>query len=106
GYYDTVSRTHGFVRDSGGTITVFDPPSSVATSVTGINAGGAIVGNYGDGSGSGWHGFVRANDGTFTEFDVPGNLGSNTYATSINAKGAIAGYYQDTNYSFHGFLRF
>jgi uncharacterized membrane protein len=40
---------------------------------------------------------------TYTTFDPSGSTG--TYASSINAKGAITGFYYDSNHVSHGFVR-
>ena len=63
----------GKARD--GSITTFDPPGSVGTFPTGINAAGTITGYYGETTGTPFtvfHGFLRARDGTITIFGVPG----------------------------------
>ena len=49
---------HGFVRDPSGTSVVFDPPGSVRTTVSGVNASGMVVGQWRDSSGFP-HGFLR-----------------------------------------------
>jgi uncharacterized membrane protein len=41
---------------------------------------------------------------TFTTFDVPGAV-NGTYPYGINPRGEITGYYIDTNFVYHGFLR-
>jgi hypothetical protein len=76
---------------------------------TSLNEHDEIVGYYTFGSGDIPHGFVRAADGTITSFDPPGvpASGGATYAFSINATGAIAGYYLGGVFPFtnHGFVR-
>lgn len=51
---------------------------------------------------------MRAADGTITSFDAPG-AGSGayqgTFAFSINASGAITGYYWDASLEYHSFVR-
>ncbi len=49
---------------------VFDPPGSITTYATAINAHGLIVGRYYD-SNIVRHGFLRTVDGTITPFDEP-----------------------------------
>jgi hypothetical protein len=49
------------------------------------------------------HGFLRAANGTFTTFDPLGSI--DTQPFSINAGGAITGFYIDASFVFHGFLR-
>ena len=57
------------------------------------------------------HGFLRTPDGKVTSFEAPGaglghGLDQGTVAYSINDLGVIAGQYQDSNYVFHGFVRY
>ncbi|HEY2444962.1 MAG TPA: hypothetical protein VGI20_04415 [Rhizomicrobium sp.] len=101
-YLDASSVQHGFVRDSDGVITSFDPPNSVGTQALGINGRGSITGNYYDGSYV--HGFVRRADGTIKTIDPIESL--DTYPESINNKGSIAGYYFDrSSGASYGFVR-
>ena len=94
---DGIGPFRGFVRDAAGTITTFAAPSSTSTDARSINAAGAITGSYVGGSLSsyGTHGFVRDPAGNFTSFDAdPGISGPQaTNARSINAGGAVTGYY-------------
>ncbi|HEV3036305.1 MAG TPA: hypothetical protein VHA33_00705 [Candidatus Angelobacter sp.] len=94
---------HGFVRDPQGTFTMFDFPGGTETiGGQGINATGAITGNFYDANRV-LHGFVRDPQGTFTSFDPLGSTLTN--AESINTAGTITGYYVDTSRVFHGFVR-
>jgi hypothetical protein len=97
----TCSGTHGYLRTPGGTITSFDPPGSIATSPYGINAAGAITGNFFTGSTT--HGFVRHPSGTIVTFDVPGSTA--TFPWEINSSGVIIGSYVDAKSVTHGFVR-
>jgi len=74
---------------------------SIDTIPQSINRAGVITGTYTDAQGY-RHGFLRARDGSFTTFDPAGSV--STLATAINARGEIAGYYQDQTAT-HGFLR-
>lgn len=126
-FFDVNQVYHGFVRDPGGHYTVFDAPGSgtgmgQGTVGQGINIQGAITGQYFDGANVA-HGFVRAADGTITTFDAPGAGASGTsgdggigtfeiatyvqgtYPESINNLGEIAGFYIDSNWVWHGFVR-
>jgi len=100
--------THGFVRDSDGTITDFDVPGAgngqyQGTFAQSINAQGVITGYYIDQSGH-VHGYLRATNGTVTSFDVPG--ATDTWAWSMNDKGAITGYWSpDRSYHYQAFVR-
>ena len=111
---DAGSVYHGYLRAPGGKVTTFDAPGAgtgagQGTFPAGINSFGAIEGNYVD-AGNVTHGFVRAPFGTIYTFDAPGadtTPGNNggTYPQSINALGAISGYYRDANNVNHGFVR-
>jgi hypothetical protein len=79
-----------------------------------INEKGEIAGYYilhlGTQGDSAPHGFVRAADGTITTFDVPESFFQGmflgTLAFSINAAGAITGfYYKPQSQISHGFVR-
>jgi hypothetical protein len=68
--------SHGFLRTSGGTLTVFDAPgagtvNSQGTDSQGINASATIVGSFLDQQYVS-HGYTRTLSGAFTTFDVPG----------------------------------
>src|SRR6266545_562428 len=95
-----------------------DYPSAVATSLSGINARGDIVGNYVDSNGM-FHGFVLRDgafatidvpraawgyvieNGVFTRFRVPGsNL---TAVWDVGPEGALVGVYRNSAGT-HGFL--
>jgi hypothetical protein len=96
GYYfdSNSSKTHGFVRHTGGDITTFDGPGALETYGTfpaGINAKGEISGYYGT-SGA-VHGFFRDKDGNITAFDVPNAVAfEGTFASGINSSGEIVGF--------------
>jgi N-acetylneuraminic acid mutarotase len=120
-YIDNNLVSHGFVRASDGVITEFDAPgagtaANRGTAAMSINDAGTIAGFYTTGSyltNSTYHGFVRALDGTITTVDAP-NAGSGegvnsskqgTSVFAINASGALAGSYKDSNSVEHGFVR-
>jgi hypothetical protein len=104
-YSDSQQILHSFIRTSGGMLTEFDPPSATGSDAFCINDGGGVAGGVLDVNGS--HGFVRAADGSFTIFDPTGNASqvSAVFPIQINASGAIAGTYSDTNFVNHGFFR-
>jgi hypothetical protein len=71
---------------------------------------GVIVGFYTDAN-IVPHGFLRAPSGHITSFDAPGaglgsGLNQGTVAYAINDLGVIAGQFQDSNYLYHGFVRY
>ena len=94
------------------TFITFDVPSAVTgpglgTLAFGINASGAILGNYADAS-IVLHGFLRAPDGAITTIDAPGaatGYGQGTHAGGLNNAGEITGSYVDVNNANHGYLR-
>jgi hypothetical protein len=51
------------------------------------------------------HGFVRAADGTVVTFDAPGAGTGGTNAFDISPSGEAMGWYLDSNFTFHGFVR-
>ena len=119
-YADSNNVFHGFLRMPDGTITKINVPGAgkgsgqgtfacpgTSICIGGINAAGAISGNYIDSSNVN-HGFLRMPDGTITKFDVPGagkGSGQGTIPYGINPEGAITGWYIDSGGVSHGFLR-
>ena len=93
----------GFLRAADGTITLFTPVAPSAGVVpTGLNDAGMIGGFYVALS-AGGHGFIRRPNGTFTTFGLPDV--QFIIPLSINAGGAVTGYYQASVYTTsHGFL--
>ena len=94
-----------FVRSSDGLITTFSSPGTLVSAHLGINAAGAVFGNYPlPASPTGSHGFVRSEEGIVSSFDP--DRSSSTTATGINDSGVITGYYSDeTGKVVSGFLR-
>jgi hypothetical protein len=89
-----------YLLTSTGGLTKFRIPS--ATFVV-INDGGAVAGTY-DPDGT-QEGFLLASDGTVTPIIPPGAGASGTLVSSMNAKGAITGYYGGATLFYHGFQR-
>jgi hypothetical protein len=126
-YTDTNGNSHGYLRASDGTFTIFDPPGRIAlfnSRFTGptplyMNPRGVITGAYFQASGNLTGGnnrvFVRATDGTFTTFDaVPYPDGKPSlgipcctwsFPAGITPSGAITGAFNDGFNLNHGFLR-
>jgi hypothetical protein len=51
---------------------------------------------------------AESSTSTFTTFEVPGagkGVYQGTYALSINTAGPVTGYYIDSNFAYHGFIR-
>jgi hypothetical protein len=109
-YFDASNVSHSFVRTPNGTIAEFDAPGAgiapfqgtYPANLSGINPGGASVGEYVDPDGV-IHGYLRTPDGTFAEFDDPN--GQSTLSLGINPAGEVSGVYIDTNFVFHGYMR-
>ena len=98
--------TYGYLCDKAGALTSFKVNGSHPT-VSGVNDGGSIVGWIFD-TNAAAHSFVRAPGGGIKMFDAPGAgiaQGQGTFATSINSKGMIAGYYVTADKVHHGFIR-
>jgi hypothetical protein len=107
---------HGFIRNTSGALTFFDPPGSQETDIpnNAINDFGAIAGDYrvcsADLSSCRVHGFIRTPNGKYITFDAPGAgpdgyAGGGTYPQGINNLGEVSGYYGDANSVYHGFWR-
>src|SRR4029450_6709468 len=112
---DANNVRHGFVRSKHGTFTIFDAPGAgtgpgQGTRAYAINPSGTITGFFND-AGGGFHGYVRSNQGVITVFDAPGAgtaAGQGTFPFSpliLNANGTITGWYVDSAFVSHGFLR-
>src|SRR6266481_2294005 len=95
GYYvdaDGVT-THGFWRDSDGTINApIDPVGSTGTILFGNNDGNQMVGRYSDAAGA-THGILFVPPDRFVVYDFPGS--TFTSLNGINRRGEIVGRYID-----------
>jgi hypothetical protein len=96
---------HSFIHNSNGTLSEFDPPTTIGSDAFCINDQGVVAGGVLDVSGA--QGYVRTVGGSFTVFDPTGNATQVNLVlpNQINASGAIAGTYRDTNFVNHGFFR-
>ena len=104
------------VRSKDGSFTIFDAPGAGTAAGQGTRAYattrvGRITGHFTD-SVNVAHGYVRSNQGVITVFDAPGagtGPGQGTFPFNsphlINPNGAITGYYVDSAFVSHGFLR-
>ena len=113
---DANNVRHGFIRSRDGSFTIYDAPGAgtgagQGTRAYSINPSGTITGHFTD-SVNVAHGYVRSDQGVITVFDAPGagtGPGQGTFpAVSphlINPNGAITGYYFDSAFVYHGFLR-
>jgi hypothetical protein len=100
-YVDSSSMSHGFMRASDGTFKTFGVAGSFGTYVAGINSKNTIAGQY---VASDFFGFVRTPDGKITSFDVLSGTSGFSVGT-INAAGAITGWYDDAKLAWHGYVR-
>ena len=105
GYYvdaDGVT-THGFWRDSDGTINApIDPVGSTSTILFGNNNTNQMVGRYTDSTGA-THGVLfDPSSNTFVVYDFPGS--TFTSLNGINKRGEIVGRYADSGGTAHGIL--
>jgi hypothetical protein len=127
-FRDTNWVRHAFLRTSDGTFTIIDAPgagtcstpcgdtaSGPGTRAYSINPAGTIIGFYNASANGTAHGYARTSNGTFIEIDAPdaGNgpspqgtyPGSESGPYTINPAGAITGYYIDSLFREHGFVR-
>jgi hypothetical protein len=103
GYYqDAAAVTHGYLRDSDGTLTFpIDPLGSVGTVLFGNNDSNWVVGRWADSTGV-THGLFFITPDDFVTFDYPGS--AFTSLNGINQDGYICGRYVDAAGIAHGFL--
>jgi len=85
----------GFLRDSGGHITLFSVPGALPgrTFASGMNDRGSITGKFIDDVLPLEHGYVRDQRGQFAKFDIPN--GSYLQVAGINARGDVGGTFDD-----------
>jgi hypothetical protein len=102
-YRDRLSTLHGFIRTVDGTITSFDVRGSLDTEPAAINDRGWITGSA-EFAKQISHGFMRTPAGAISRFDVVSTAIA-TIPEAINAKGQVAGVYQDSNEKWHAFVR-
>jgi len=89
----------GFLRDADGSYHVFAPADSTDLVAKELNNQGEATGYYEDAANI-YHGFLRDARGGLLTIDDPEavlSAGNGTFATAINDKGEIAGYYNDKN---------
>jgi hypothetical protein len=115
-YTDTSLVNHGWLLTPWGRLTHFDAPGAGTGAGEGtwgqcINTAGEIAGEYQDAS-LVYHMYLRAPDGKMTTFDARGmgtgedqGTYSNFFGHCLNPAGAVTGYYYDTNWMGHGYLR-
>ena len=104
-YFDSAGG-HGFLRARSGLMTTFEYPGAISTFVANISTSGQLAGLYVDYNGTA-HGLVGLPTG-WTVFDVPG-AGTGQFQGTIprynDASNRVVGYWLDSNYVSHGFLR-
>ena len=104
GYYSTSGSraSHSFLRDTSGTVTLFDMTGAVDTYASSLNDSGVIVGVWDNNTSI--EGFQRNAAGKLTNISIFGRHNRATRALGINNSGRIAGSYQDANTTYHGFV--
>ncbi|HJP80683.1 MAG TPA: CHRD domain-containing protein [Pseudonocardiaceae bacterium] len=95
--------TQGFLRDSGGKITVLAYPGANMTQALGLNNRGEVVGVYQAGSGAATHGFTWTAKAGFKSVDDPDGI-STTTVNGVNDAGVLVGFYVDGAGNTHGML--
>jgi len=101
GWYSDGKTVHGFLRDTGGSYTTFDPPGSVSTTPDSINSAGQISGVYNTSGASTNVAFLRDSTGNFVTFGGPGSCGDAVVNAVLSASGEVAG-----TCSYHGGRRY
>jgi hypothetical protein len=103
GYYiDSNGMSHGYTRDSAGTLTYpIDVSGAAETLLLGNNASNWVVGRYTDTSDV-THGLFYVTPDNILTYDYPG--ATYTSLTGINSSGLICGYYNDAAGIAHGFV--
>lgn len=106
GWYVDGNITHGFLRNSRGHYTSFDPPGSDNTQPLSINNAGQISGVYTTGSADTYVGFLRGTDGSIVTFGGPGICGDYVANAILNDSGEIAGTcaYNERNYTYYTYF--
>jgi hypothetical protein len=103
-YVDASFNAHGFVRGPGGTWVSFDVPGNsfgFFTPSININDRGIVAGSYLRGTTQ--EGFLWQEGASLTSFAVSGAV--STWTSGINSSGYVTGYYQDSNFIAHGYIR-
>jgi hypothetical protein len=104
GYFiDSAGLTHGFIRDSDGSIRgPIDPVGSTGTILFGNNDMNLVVGRYSDATGA-THGILfQPQTNEFVVYDFPGS--TFTSLNGINGRGLVVGRYTDGSGIDHGIL--
>lgn len=102
-YLDAASLSHGFFRDTDGTLIYpIDPPGASQTFLFGINDSGQMVGRYVDPTLGMQRAFLFELPGDFSVFDYPGAI--LTSFNGINRRGLICGRYRSPDGVQHGLL--
>src|SRR4029077_12672552 len=99
GYFTNGSTSQGFLRSTGGSVSIISAPGASDTFASDINASGEIVGYSFGGT---YQGFILVGN-TFSPLNVPG--ATDTLASASNNVGEIVGSYDEGGSSpFQGFL--
>jgi hypothetical protein len=99
---DSGGASHGFLRDTNGTITTFNAPGGVTISPGDINTSGPIAGVSSNSAGV-LSGLIRSSRGTYATFSPP--AGTITAWVIRNDVEQAAGSYAGSDYTYHGFFQ-
>jgi hypothetical protein len=103
GEFDAPGYGCGLLRAAAGSYTQLAVPGADTTQALGINGTAVLVGTEHDSVG--YHGFLWGTQNGFAVFEVPGTKPGNTLAGAINGTGTVTGYYFDSKFNAHGFVR-
>jgi hypothetical protein len=101
-YSDSNGVNHGFLRLGNGAVTApIDPTGTVNTYSIGLSLNNTFAGIYFDSSGA-VHTFLFRG-GTYTPVNAPNSF--ETTANNIDPAGALEGFYYDSSFVEHGYVR-
>ena len=103
-YAGVDNLSYGFLRDISGNVTDFSVPGAYQTTPTALDDNGVIVGYYSAQSSGTVLAFERDATGSFMTFSAP-NPNLLTIAAAINDTGRVTGYWRDSSYNDHGFVK-
>jgi hypothetical protein len=104
GYYiDSANHSHGFIRETDGTITEFDPLGITDAQSAAINNRSEIVG-YGTSNHGTTQGFLRRDGIGRSLLHIMVANSNETLPLGVNDDGVVTGFYQDFAFGSHGFV--
>jgi hypothetical protein len=102
---NSAGNTEGFLKLPSGRVVHLNVPGASATQAFGVNNGDEVVGTYTTGSGMNAmnYGFVWSPGRGFATVSDPNGIGSTT-VNGVNDRGAVVGFYTDTDGNTDGFV--